>query len=190
MSERLFKVLARNERGELVSCNGGTQTWTPGVKVCAHDRGPLVACHNGIHLCRPEDLLHWLNEVICPVTRRSGERIIEVDKVVVRWAVIGEPLPTWNDRTARLFACDCAEWVLCLIENPDPRSIDAVRVSRLFAVGKATAVELAAARAAGDAAWAAAWDAAWDAGDTARAAASEYMAERLMQYLDGEADDE
>lgn len=187
MSERLFKVLARNEKGELVSCNGGTQTWTPGVKVCAHGRGPLVACNNGIHLCRPKDLLNWLNEVICPVTRCSGERIIEVDKVVMQWAVIGEPLPTWNDRTARLFACDCAEWALSLLDKPDPRSVEAVRVSRLFAVGKATAVELAAAYSAAlAAAYSASLAAAWVA---ARAAASEYMAERLMQYLDGGADD-
>ena len=222
---KLYKVLSRNDRGELVSCNGGTQVWTPGVPVSVE--GKLVVCGNGIHLCRPNDLLHWLNEVICPVTKCSKERIVEKDKVVVRWAIIGEPLPTWNEMTTRLFACDCAEWALSLVENPDPRSVKAIRVSRLFAAGKATAAELAAAGAAGTAAWdaagaawvaqdtaaraaaaaawatagdagvaaGAAWDAAgaaWDAAGAACDAAGdawEYMAERLMQYLNGEADD-
>ena len=100
-----------------------------------------------------------------------------------------------NDRQRRHFACDCAESVLHLAN--DPRSSEAVRVARLYADGRATDDELAAAWAAArdaardaaraaawaaawaaasaaaraaawDAAWAAAWDAAWDA---ARAAA-------------------
>jgi hypothetical protein len=84
-----------------------------------------------------------------------------------------------DDRARRHFACDCAESVLHLA--PDPRSTEAVRVARLFADGKATDEELAAARdaawaaardAARDAAWAAARDAAWAAAwDAARDAA-------------------
>ena len=76
-----------------------------------------------------------------------------------------------DDRQRRLFACDCAESVLPLAN--DPRSTDAVRVARLYAYGMATEAELAAAwAAASDAAGAAAWDAAWDAARAAARAAA------------------
>ena len=71
-------------------------------------------------------------------------------------------------RTQRLFACDCADRALARIASPDPRSIEAVRVARLYADGQATDAELAAARAAG-----AAWDA---AGAAARAAGAAWDA--------------
>ena len=61
-----------------------------------------------------------------------------------------------RDKLARLFACDCAERVLPLFEKEypeDKRPRKAIKVARLFAEGKATTQELAAARAA-------AWDAA------------------------------
>ncbi|MCP4640231.1 MAG: hypothetical protein GY851_07360 [bacterium] len=70
------------------------------------------------------------------------------------------------------FACWCAEEALKLVV-PDPRSVRAIEVKRLWIAGRATDGELAAARAAAwaaarDAAGAAAWAAAWAA---ARAAA-------------------
>jgi len=72
-----------------------------------------------------------------------------------------------RDKLARLFACDCAERVLPLFEKEypeDKRPRKAIKVARLFAEGKATTQELAAARAA-------AWDAARAAvRDAARAA--------------------
>jgi hypothetical protein len=96
------------------------------------------------------------------------------------WAVLACFL---NDRQRRLFACDCADSALALVQNLDQRSVEAVRVSRLFASGKATsehraaskdAARAAALEAAWDVAWAAAFDAAWDAAkDAARAAALE-----------------
>lgn len=69
-----------------------------------------------------------------------------------------------HDRELRLFACACAEIALYRIENPDPRSIEAVRVTRLFADGLATAKELGSARSmawAAEASEEAAWLAAW-----------------------------
>lgn len=71
------------------------------------------------------------------------------------------------------FACRCAEYALSLVENPDPRSVEAIRVKRRWIAGEATDDELRFARmAAQSAAWAAAWAAtraaAWAA---ARAAA-------------------
>ena len=78
-----------------------------------------------------------------------------------------------SDRDCRLFAVWCAREALKLVENPDPRSINACNVAERFANGQATREELVAARvAARDAAWDAAWDAARDAAwDAARDAA-------------------
>ena len=82
------------------------------------------------------------------------------------WAVLRPELI--DDRTLRLFACDCAERALKrdrkIGREPDKRLWDAIKVARKFAYGKATKEKLAAARAAG-VAWAAgaAWAAARDA---------------------------
>jgi hypothetical protein len=104
-----------------------------------------------------------------------GERV-DVDtgdtKTVVREARLLRRVPTWNERTARLFACDCAERVLPLYERAvpgDTRPRESIAVARRFAAGAATPEELTAA-------WAAAWDAARAAArdaarDAARAAA-------------------
>jgi hypothetical protein len=204
MTETLYKVLG--EHGE--SVNSGTAKWS-----LPHDgipgdwmpkvKGTLVPCRNGYHLCREQDLIKWLGPTIYEAEYR-GARKDDTDKIVVRQARLIRKVETWNDRTARLFACDCAGWALTLLDHPDARSIEAVRVARLFAVGEATKEQLdaawAAARAAAwaaardtawDAAWAAAraaaWAAAWAAArDAARAAARAWMTERLMQYLRGE----
>lgn len=70
------------------------------------------------------------------------------------------------------FACRCAEWALSLVNAPDPRSVEAIRVKRRWMAGEATDDERSAAWAAAwgaarSAAWAAAWaamrSAAWAA---------------------------
>ena len=117
------------------------------------------------------------------------------NKEDVMWAVCHNDYMTAKD--LRLFAVWCAREALKLVDNPDPRSINACDVAERFANGEATGAELAAswaaaraaamdaardaaraaARAAArDAAMDAAWDAAWDAAraaamDAARAAA-------------------
>jgi hypothetical protein len=60
-----------------------------------------------------------------------------------------------RDRIARYIACDCAESVLWIYEKynaTDKRPHEAIRIARLFADGKATEAERAAARAAARAA--------------------------------------
>ena len=101
----------------------------------------------------------------------------------------------WNklDPTKlRLFACDCAEQALPIYEKDypdDKRPRKAVETARLFAEGKATQKELAAAwyaarAAAGAAAWDAVWYAAWCAARyAARDAAWTYQAARLRMYF-------
>ena len=81
-----------------------------------------------------------------------------------------------SDRDLRLFGCWCAEQALRAERNadrePDPRSWAAVRISRRFACGKATAEKMEATWAAArEATWAAAREATWAAREAARAAA-------------------
>jgi len=88
------------------------------------------------------------------------------------WVVLRESV--LDAKILRLFACDVADEALKLIDNPDPRSIEAIRVSRLYAAGKATLEQLDAAHtnaAAADAA-AAARAAARTAADAAAVAAA------------------
>jgi len=70
------------------------------------------------------------------------------------------------EKVLRAWACDCAERALKKAKVTDERSWKVIAIVRLYNEGKATRIELAAAR---DAAWAAAGAA---AGDAARDAAS------------------
>jgi len=85
------------------------------------------------------------------------------------------------ERALHEFAIWCAEEALSLVENPDPRSIEALRVKRLWLDRKASDEELdaasvaartAASDAARAAARAAAWAAAWEAARVAARAAA------------------
>ena len=145
----------------------------------ALDAEKLEACQYGYHLCRRDDLIQWLGPVIFTAEYR-GKRIDDTNKIVVRQARLLSKLETWNDRTARLFACDCADRALALIDKPDPRSIESVRVARLYAIGEATKEQLAAA-------WAAAWDAYGTAARTAARAAA-WTAARAAAWTAARAD--
>jgi len=134
--------------------NGKPGDWMPKIK------GDLIPCENGYHLCRPQDLIHWLDKDIYEAEYR-GDIVEDNDKVVVRQVRLVRKVDKWNNKTARLFAVWCAREALKLVDNPDERSVAAVDIAEKFANGEATEDELAAARdAARDAAWAAAWDAA------------------------------
>ena len=151
MTERLFKVL--NEDGS--ACHGGHGTWhlpesdRPGDWMPIIE-GELIPCKNGYHLCREQDLVHWLGEAIFEVEYR-GEQVDSGDKIVVREARLLRRCENWNERTARLFACDCAEHVLHIFEQQYPghnQPRHAIETSRKYAGGNATKAELAAAGAA------------------------------------------
>ena len=207
--ERLFKVLGDDGRPH----HGGTGRWhlphdgKPGDWMPPIE-GDLVPCENGYHLCREGYLADWLGPHIFEAEYR-GERLDTDDKIVVREARLVRELGTWNEQTARLFACDCAERVLPLFEKERPgdeRPRKAIDTARAYVAGAATVEQLAAARAAAwaaaraaaraaawaaarAAAWAAARDAAWDAArPAARAAERNWQTDRLMHYLYPEED--
>ena len=169
----LYKFLDAENR----STHGGRGKWTPGRWRSV--RGPLVPCQNGLHPCREQDLVKWLAPALWEV-ETDGEIIEASDKVVARRARIVRRVETWNDRTARLFAADCAEHVLPLFEAERPnddRPRKAIEAARRFANGEATQEERAAAEAAAGAAAraaaeAAAGTAAWDAARAAARAAA------------------
>lgn len=159
-----YKVL----NADLTSRNGGTHQWVVG-EWAPEIAGDLIPCHNGYHFCQESDLLEWFGPVICEA-EIGGQVLREGNKTVARTARIVRVLPAWNERTARLFACDCAERVLPVFERQYPddhRPRTAIETARRFAEGQATAEELATARAA-----------AWDA-------ERRWQRERLMEYLRG-----
>jgi len=111
------------------------------------------------------------------------------------WAVLREEFieaPILHE-----FACRCAERALSMVENPDPRSLQAINAKRAWLRVEITDKELdaawdAASDAAGDAAFAAAWaaardtnnaawGAAWDAAKSAASDAAALAAERIWQ---------
>ena len=156
---------------------------------------PLVPCHSGYHVCRgAEHLIHWLGPVIWGV--ETCGKVVEADnKVVCEQVRLVARVDTWNEKTQRLFAVDCAEHVLPIFENARPgdmRPRKAVEAARAYARGEINKVALAAAAAA---AWAAARTAAADiagnaavwAVNAASAAVVErkWQAERLRYYLSG-----
>jgi len=180
--EAYYKVLGANG----AAFNGGHGKWS-----LPHDGQPgewmpriekLVPCQSGYHILTREQVVLLLGPAIHKVEWR-GDIIRQFDKCVVSEARLICRFDTWNERTARLFACDCAEEAFKLIEKPDPRSVEVIRVARRYALGEASQEQLDAARAA---AWAAARDAARAAvGDAAGDAARKWQTERLFEYLEG-----
>jgi len=184
----LYKVL--NADGSV--CNGGTGKWPlprngePGEWHWV--RGPLVPCENALHLCRREDLIYWLGPAIFAAESAGDEWLEEKSKVCVRRARLVHHIETWNERTARLFAADCAEHVLPNWERlyaSDYRVRKTIETARLFARGEVDiyalrAAYLAALSAARSASAALSASAAYLAADSASAA---YLAADSAAYL-------
>lgn len=113
--------------------------------------------------------------------------VLDLEDVSARdklWAVLHEEfLPRM---LLHEFSCRCAEWALSFVENPDPRSVEAILGKRRWMAGDATDDELrfsqmAAHSAAQSAEWAAVWAAERSAERSAvwaSASAAEWSAER------------
>lgn len=113
-----------------------------------------------------------------------GKIIDCADKVVCQQARITRRLP-WDEKTARLFACDCAQSVAHLNDNENSQiAIDLAIGHAMGVVDDDTLSE------AGDAAWDVARDvasaAAWDAASNAACnAAWDKQTDYLFKYLEG-----
>lgn len=133
--------------------------------------GRLEMCRNGIHVTTLDCATKWIHARCHPVQIRGG-RLGDNHKLCVRSARLGPVFETWNDRTARLFAADCAEHVLYIFERHQPsdtRPRDAIEVARKFANGE---VAPASVRVA----WTAARNAAGPTSGTAVLAAADAAA--------------
>ena len=176
VSQTLYKVLGADGR----PFHGGRGTWNlpqndePGEWMPPIT--PVVPCESGYHLATLTQLPEWLGPTIY-VAEYRGELVEHKNKVVVSEARLLRRCGQWTKRSARLFACDCAEHVIHIWEkqSDDTRPHKAIEVARRFADGEAIREELNTARdaaraAAQDAAWAAARAAAQDAAGVAWAA--------------------
>ena len=177
---RYYKFLTADNRGEYSRYDFTAYLPTddqPGPWLPVVDE--IKLCEKGYHAAGKENLVDWINVQLFEV--ELGADVVDGDKKSVSSKMrFLRKVDAWNDRTARLFACWCAEQVLPIYEKHypnDTRPRNSIDVARRYANGEATAKELAAARAAAwaavgaaarDAAWAAARDA---AGATARATA-------------------
>jgi hypothetical protein len=185
---KYYKTLTEDHKGSFSGFdftpylpNKGNQPgeWLPDVET-------LEMCESGYHVTDAAHLLDWLHAEIWEVETR-GEKLEGDDKTAWQSIRFVRKLETWNDKTARLFACWCMRQVGHLLT--DERSRKVVEVSEQYANGEATQEELAAARsAARSAAWVAAWDAArsaaWDAArsaawDAARSAQTKHLIDIL-----------
>lgn len=173
-----FKVLGLG----LTSYHGGKGKWTVGRWRSV--RGELRVCKNGLHFVTLAQLPLWLGPVICRFEPAGGTKTIATEnKFVCRKGRIGKPLETWNERTQRLFAADCAEHILGYFESKypeDARPREAIAVARRYANGEASADELRTAYSAAYSASSAARGAARGAASSAEQA---WQAGRLAFYL-------
>ena len=105
-----YKVL--NSDGS--ACHGGNGKWhlpkgkRPG-KWMPNIANPIL-CERGYHLVKDAQLLEWLGPTIY-VAEYRGATVRDSTKLVAEQARLVSRVDTWNDRTARLFAADCAEHV-------------------------------------------------------------------------------
>ena len=137
----IYKVTATDGS----SFHGGRGKWAAGRWRSV--TGNLIPCQHGLHLCRRRDLIAWLGPVIWEA-EYDGEMVEQSDKIVVRRARVIRRLDSWNERTARLFAADCAERVLPIFEKAypnDDRPRKAIEAGRAFARGEIGAAARAAA---------------------------------------------
>ena len=150
----------------------------------------IKPCQRGYHFVMLSQLPQWLGPTLYELEVR-GEVINLSDKSVAQQARLIRKVDTWNDKTLRLFAADCAEHVLGLYESKypnDTRPRNAIQAARDFANGRISLDELNAAAYAAYANAAAAYAAyaAAAAANTANAAYAEreWQLERLTHYLE------
>jgi len=101
---RFYKVLDR----DLSSFWGGNWNWKIGEWAPTIDC--LIPCVSGYHVCQEDDLIYWIGPVIVECEIGSAIRVTDYwPKVVSNKCKVVRILDNWNEKTQRLFACDCLE---------------------------------------------------------------------------------
>ena len=161
--------------------NGKPGDWMPQLT------GKLVPCSYGYHVLTFEQLVIWLGPTIWRI-EISGRPLLDGDTHIVARARLLSRIAQWTEKTARLFAADCAEHVLPIFEKQYPhdnRPANAIKAARRYANLTIGNEERAAARNAaryaawgshGDIIWAAKVGGVWDAAIAAAEAAGEAAA--------------
>jgi len=104
--------------------------WMPVIK-------DIQPCERGYHFVNLEQLPTWSGPTLYEVEVR-GQVIHRADKSVAEQARLIRKVETWNEKTLRLFAADCAEHVLGIYERvypKDDRPRKAIQTARDFANG-------------------------------------------------------
>ena len=99
--------------------------WMPEIK------GELELCKKGYHICRPDEVVYWLDEAIFEV-EYDGEIVEGFDKCVVRKARLLRKIEAWEEINAPLLATDGVEHVLCLCFPDDDRPRKVITSSARF----------------------------------------------------------
>jgi hypothetical protein len=117
--------------------------WTPGDWM-PRAEGELSLYGDGYKVGTLDQIINWLGPRIFEV--EVGHEIIhDKKKSIARACRLLCEYTNWNEKSARLFACDCAERVLDIFERAfpnDDRPRNAIQTARRYANGKATHVEL------------------------------------------------
>ena len=154
---KYYKILDENSRSPYAGTKYNLPTkkdgeWIPGEWMPTIE-GAIIECRVGYHLCRTDDIIHWLDAEIYEA--EIGEFCIEFDRKVATEKIrLLRKIETWTEKTARLFAVWCARESFKITE-PTQAEIVCVNVAEKYALGKATQEELASA-------WESTWESAWE----------------------------
>jgi hypothetical protein len=105
-----YKFLARGAVGAVT----GRRWPEPGKWL--EVEGPLGMCSRGVHLCRAEDLAHWLHDELWKV-ESEGDQVEGIDCLVARRARLVQRIDSWHQGGAGRFAEACAEHAILLADQ-------------------------------------------------------------------------
>ena len=100
-----YKFLARGRLGPV----SGVAWPEPGVWL--EVAGDLSPCARGVHVCRTQDLAHWLSDELWELETSEGA-VAGLDCLVVAKAQLVRRVDTWSEGGAARFTAACAAHAL------------------------------------------------------------------------------
>ena len=118
-------------------------TWAPGAWMPKAEE--LAFFTSGYRVCSRESLVNWVNDELYEIEVQGKH--IEADTMSCwQQSRLMRRVDTWNERTIRLFMCDCVEHVLYIFGSSQWATSgwpqQAIEVSRLYANGEMTKRDL------------------------------------------------